>query len=354
MDPFAPVVTICATIAVALDLARWRQALRFGSGSGAEKEERSFLSLPTGNEKETGMRQLYPRASRLRFFLVVAVISVITLAASSPIYPAARGGHLIGHTSESPAAAAAGTGATADCSKATALELTTRFHLAVLAAGDSVAQWFCGAFVGPGSQAMVIATTPGTCGLNGWAVLSFTGGDWQLVGSPHIGWTFAVTAVGPDIRETAPVPTGKFQCPLNNGTPRSRIWHWDGTHLVAGPWKQVTPPKSSTGATLHLYVFASPSRNILCRLGDEDLATCLTVKPPRSVHMSRNGHLNVCGGTRCIGTGRFGAVPRLGYGKKDAYAGYLCRSQKVGVTCTDTKSGKGFLISKSGVRRVGS
>jgi len=121
---------------------------------------------------------------------------------------------------------------------------------------------------------------------------------------------------------------------------------------VAGPWKRVTPPKSGGGATLHLYVFDSPSRNIHCRLGDEGLANCQTVKPPLSVHLTYNGHISVCRGTRCIGTGR-STAPTLGYGKKDAFGGYRCRSEKVGVTCTGAKSGKGFLINRAGVKRVG-
>jgi hypothetical protein len=49
MDQFAPVVTIREIMPLALDLARRRQALRFGSGSGAEEE--AFLpSLPTGDD----------------------------------------------------------------------------------------------------------------------------------------------------------------------------------------------------------------------------------------------------------------------------------------------------------------
>jgi hypothetical protein len=298
------------------------------------------------------MRQLYPRASRLRFFVLVAALSVITLSASSPIYSAATGVRFTGHTFKSPAAAAAGTAATPDCSKAAGLEVVQRLHLNDTEVTDPVYKVLCGSFTGPGSQTMVVSLMgPGSSGMLDWVVFRWAGNAWELLMKRH--QSAVLTAAGSDIRETVSIfRAGDSRCCPSGGT-KARLWHWNGTRLVAGAWKQVTPPKSSTGAILHLYVFASPSRNILCRLGDEDLATCLTVKPPRSVHMSRNGHLSLCRGTRCIGTGRFGGVPTLGYGENNAYAGYLCRSQRVGVTCTDTKSGKGFLINSASVRRVG-
>jgi hypothetical protein len=206
--------------------------------------------------------------------------------------------------------------------------------------------------MGPGSQTMVVSLWgPGNTGYIEFAVFRWDGEAWQFVMKQPA--AASITAAGSDIRQTLPIyrPNDNRCCPT--GGTKTRIWHWNGSRFVAGPWKQVTPPKSGTGAILHLYVFASPSRNILCRLGDEDLATCLTVKPPRSVHMSRSGHISVCRGTQCIGTGKFGGVPTLRYGATNAYAGYLCRSKKVGVTCSDAKSGKGFLISSAGVRAVG-
>ena len=205
---------------------------------------------------------------------------------------------------------------------------------------------------------MVIATTPGTCGLNGWAVLSFRGGDWQLVGSPHIGWTFAVTAVGPDIRETAPVPTGKFQCPLNNGTPRSRIWHWDGTRLVAGPWKQKTKGQAKRRG------FYSPSRNIACGMFDDSsyrYVNCQSRVPPQNVTMYASGRVTICRdptpnnvANECnLGDPGENVIPVLAYGRQITVGRFRCLSLTSGVRCTVTRSRKGFSISSSGVRRVG-
>jgi hypothetical protein len=61
----------------------------------------------------------------------------------------------------------------------------------------------------------------------------------------------------------------------------------------------------------------------------------------------------VCSGRRCIGTGKFGSTPTLAYGQKDLYAGYLCRSRQAGTTCVYASTGKGFLINRSGVTKVG-
>jgi hypothetical protein len=274
------------------------------------------------------------------FFLVVAV-SAITLAASSPIYSAVRG-----HVVASPPAVAAARGtstASVDCSKATAEQVAKQFQLE-----DQVAQVFCGAFVGPGSQAMVVAFTPGTCGINGWAVFSFADNAWQLVGSPHVGWTFAVDAVGSDIRETAPVPTGKFQCPLTNGTHRSRIWHWDGTHLVAGPWKQ---------APVRIAGFHTPSGNIECVLVDTHARAavdCHSFRPPQRVRLYPGGQLKICRGSeaRCK-IGNDGEIPTLDYGRRITVGRFRCKSLRSGVRCIVLRSGKGFLINRAGVKRVG-
>ena len=112
---------------------------------------------------------------------------------------------------------------------------------------------------------MVVAITPGTCGINGWAVFNFTGGAWRLIGSLHPGWVMDIAAVGSGIRETAPVPTGKFQCPTS-GKARTRIWHWNGSRLVAGPWKQVAPEASTAPAagSFKSGNFKTPSGNIVC------------------------------------------------------------------------------------------
>ena len=268
------------------------------------------------------MRPIWTRATGTRLLLLVAAISTVGAVASSPIHSATQ----------------------ADCSKATAHQVATQFGLT-----DQVAQVFCGAFVGPGSQAMVVAFTPGTCGINGWAVFGFAGGAWHLVGLAHSGWTFAVAAVGTDIRETAPVPTGTFHCPLLNGTPRWRIWHWDGTRLVAGPWKQ---------APVRNGFFHTPSGNIECGLSDQRelvRVDCWSFRRPQRAKLYAGGRVTICRGSeaRCRIGNAGEQVPTLGYGRQITVGRFRCVSRRSGVTCTVISLGKGFLINRDRVMRVG-
>ena len=119
------------------------------------------------------MRRLWTRESPSRWFLVVAGVSAITLAASSPVYSAVSGAHTV---------ASASTGA-AECTTDEALEVATRLNLVPdPTLPNPIARVLRGAFAGPGSQAMVAIFARGTCLPNyGWAAFSFTGGEWQLV-----------------------------------------------------------------------------------------------------------------------------------------------------------------------------
>jgi hypothetical protein len=299
------------------------------------------------------MRRLGTGASRRRLFVLVAAISVITLAASSPIYSAVRGSHATGHSTASPVAAAGGTSvASSDCSEGTARQVVQRLGLEVniFNLPDPVQQVLCGPFTGPGSNAMAVTIAAPTCWpTQNWAVFRFTAGDWQLVLNQPAYLSSPLVAVGSDIRETTGVHrSGDPRCFFNGGT-HARIWHWDGARLVAGPWKQVTKGKVITR------YFSSPSRHIFCVLGDstDELgASCWTGMA--SVKMDANGRLKICQGRRCAGCG---CLPDnaaiLGYGKQITVGRFRCRSQHSGVTCTVIRSGKGFLINRAGVRRVG-
>jgi hypothetical protein len=297
------------------------------------------------------MRQLRTRASRLRLFLLVAVVSVITLAASSPIYSAASGGHLISHASAAPLAAVA----TADCSEATARQVVQRpgLEVNIFNLPNPVQQVLCGPFTGPGSNAMAVTIGAPTCwGIQNWAVFRFTAGDWQLVLNQPAYLVPPLVAVGSDIQETTAVHrSGDPRCFFNGGT-HARIWHWDGSRLVAGPWKQVTKGKPITRS------FYTPSKNITCSLGDSSDylgVNCVSFKAPQTVKMDANGRLKICHGRRCLapcGCAPDG-IPTLGYGKQSTSGRFRCLSQRSGVTCTVIRFGKGFLINRSGVRRVG-
>jgi hypothetical protein len=105
--------------------------------------------------------------------------------------------------------------------------------------------------------------------------------------------------------------------------------------------------------------FRSPSGNIRCALFDEGkpAAHCWTVGPPQLVRMNAAGRYTVCRGARCTGA-ECGCIegfdfPRLAYGRTATFAPFRCASLQSGVRCTVARTGKGFLISRSGVRRIG-
>ncbi len=45
--------------------------------------------------------------------------------------------------------------------------------------------------------------------------------------------------------------------------------------------------------------------------------------------------------------------PTLGFGQEIVVGRFRCVSQRSGVTCTLTRSGRGFTINKNRVRRIG-
>lgn len=297
------------------------------------------------------MRQFLRRASCSRLPLVVAAISLMTLAASGPIYSAVGGSHVTGHSSSSPLAAAGGMAATADCSEATARQLVEQHHLNDFLLPNPVRQVLCGALIGPSSAAMAVTIGAPTCwAIQRWAVFGFTGGAWQLVLDQRR-FIFPLAAVGSDIRETAPVfRQGDPRC-LPSGGRHARIWHWDGTRLVAAPWKQVAPGGALTAAAFH-----SPSGNIECGMSDKRGSRgveCWSFRPPQKARLYAGGRVTICRGSeaRCR-IGNAGEVPTLRYGKQITVGRFRCLSRRTGVRCTVIRTGKGFLINAARVIRV--
>ena len=300
------------------------------------------------------MRQFWTRAPRPRLFLLVTVVSVITLVASSPIYPAVRGSN---DTAALPETVAGGTRGKADCSRATAGQLVEQHRLNDFALPNPVRQLLCGPFTGPGSEAMAITIAAPTCwGVQRWAVFGFTNGAWQLVLDERR-FIFPLVVVGSGIRETTPVfRQGDPRC-IPSGGKKARIWRWNGTRLAPGPWRQITKgqPKPKKPSR-----FDSPTRNITCWMYDGAAANyrpgvgCESDRPVQRVNMNANGRLKICRGTRCnaCGCDEPGSPP-LGYGKQITVGRFRCISLRTGVRCTVIRSGKGFLINSSGVRRVG-
>ena len=229
------------------------------------------------------------------------------------------------------------------CSKAEATAVVKRLGWTDLSSIAPVHKVLCGSFAGPGSRTMVASLSgPDNVGMLYWAVFRWSGSDWELLLKRR--QAAVLTAVGGDIRESVSIyRSGDPRCCPSGGT-RVRVWHWNGSRLVAGPASQVR----------HFFEFLSPSRNLFCGLRDEDSASCTSFEPPHSVSMRIDGKLSICRGTRCASSGGdYSRVPILGYGKQTEYGLYRCRSEQIGITCTVIRSGKGFLINRDGVRRVG-
>ncbi len=249
--------------------------------------------------------------------------------------------------------------ASGDCSKATALQVATRFQVvADPTLPHPIAGVLCGAFAGPGSQVMIATFARGTCLPNfGWTAFRFTGGAWQLVpNESHPGPAF-VAAAGSDIRETVPI-WRKSDGPCNpSGGTKTRTWHWNGTRFTASPWKQETPGSRVEGAA-----FYSPSRGIECGMGDDGHSAggqsasveCWMFNPLQKATLNPDGRLAICRGSeaRCK-LANIGEAPTLSYGRKTTVGRFRCLSLQTGMRCTVVSSGKGFLINRAGVHRVG-
>jgi hypothetical protein len=241
--------------------------------------------------------------------------------------------------------------ATADCSNAAALEVVTRLHLNDPEVANPIGKVLCGSFTGPGSQTMVVSLIgPGNTGLIEWAVFRWTGDAWEFVIKQPA--ASSITAAGSDIRQTLPVyrPDDPRCCP--SGGTKTRIWHWNGTRFTVSPWKQVTNGKGEPSR------FDSPSHNIHCSMydGSGDYSRgvgCNSDAPRRMVNMNGDGRPKIRGIRKAWCGCDEPDFPALGYGKQITVGRFRCLSQRSGVTCTVIRSGKGFLMSRSGVRRVG-
>jgi hypothetical protein len=103
--------------------------------------------------------------------------------------------------------------------------------------------------------------------------------------------------------------------------------------------------------------FHSPSGNIQCELdfdvgpGVPNVAYCQTFEPAQAVRLKPNGKIKVCKGMACLGDGPENATT-LGFGERIDQGPFTCVSKKSGIKCT-LASGRGFRISRSGIKRLG-
>ena len=265
--------------------------------------------------------------SSTRLLLAVATACLVALAAA-------------------PSFAAGPTGA-APCSKATATQLVNQYQLNSFLLQQPVAQLLCGPFAGPGSEAMAVGIAAPTCWpIQGWAVFSVVNGSWQLVLNPGQDFLFPLVAVGSGIREIVPVSRATDPRCIPSGGAKARLWHWNGSSLVAGAWKRIRTQAE----------FYSPSRNLGCEMDDYrgDIPSevyCQSFRSPHSVRLHLNGALKQCSGQRCLGNAGE-HTPKLAYGRQITLGRFRCLSRRVGVECVVISSGKGFLIDSRRTSRI--
>ena len=100
--------------------------------------------------------------------------------------------------------------------------------------------------------------------------------------------------------------------------------------------------------------FLSPSGNISCQMSYGGVrganAFCQSQQKPRSVTLSKQGTLEVCHGTKCLGDPPEDAFV-LGYGKSVEVGNFKCTSKKTGMRCSVSPSGHGFELSHDALDR---
>ena len=273
--------------------------------------------------------------------------------------------------SETPTTKASG--GTPGCSKAEATAVVKRLHLGEADfIPNPVWKVICGAVMGPGSQTMVVSLATGGSSVpfGGWAVFRMSNGKWQLVMQRHNG--AQIGPAGSDIRDTVSIlRPGDSRCCPTGGT-RSRIWHWNGTRFVTGPWKQSSPATApKVGTAPDSGHFKTPSGNVVCQYfldwrvtngTSRSVVHCgihsgLEPAPPRRpcdeggyagdrVSLETTGRVDVppCAGDPGAFVGEE-AARVLAYGTTWTGGGLRCTSAVTGLTCRNT-SGHGFFLSR--------
>ena len=300
----------------------------------------------------------------LRFVLSVLVLLV---AASAVTAASSRGSFKAGNARALRSAKAHASAGSA-CSEAEAHAVARQHKLGDSSLDYPVAQVLCGPFAGPDSNVMAFSLHYYGCiAVSGFVVARFTGGDWQLLVAQKFVPFISLSVAGTDIREKVSVlRAGDGRC-VPSGGERTRLWHWNGSKLVAGAWKQTSPAKQPDFGG-----FRTPSGNIFCNnaYGEHanhrvyflqcGIKSGLKPPPPRKgphctralwVSMVGSGHAAWSGST-CPGHDEAQgpifelAKQMLRYGQHWSWRGMSCSSAFKGLTCHNT-SGHGFFVSRA-------
>jgi len=241
--------------------------------------------------------------------------------------------------------------------------------------GIGVTKVFCGSFLGPGSQAMLVPFNP-QCGCTndiymGWQLFGLAGGEWRpsTDGAHDIGLT-NLTVSGATITEEREIsrPADMFPWAATGGR-QTRAWNWDGAFgLQAGEWVQTIPAQAEDVVALvprqteyRARVTIRPAgRPIVCQVEDDRtvFARCeYRGSRVATARMNAGGSVQTCRARphrSCrLKNPALKYLPLLHTGKSVIVGRYRCRATRQGADCRMISTGKGFAISRSGARRVG-
>ncbi len=104
----------------------------------------------------------------------------------------------------------------------------------------------------------------------------------------------------------------------------------------------------------HFFFGPGPSTSCEMDVGVPKVGTnvyCQTYPHTESVVLHTDGTLTICHGIKCIGNPP-DQVPTLVYGNRMTAGPFRCNSTRAGIRCFVVKTGKGFLISPTSIKRV--
>lgn len=103
--------------------------------------------------------------------------------------------------------------------------------------------------------------------------------------------------------------------------------------------------------------FLTPSGNLGCQITDgaaglPNEVFCQSDRRPQTVRMGLGGRLRICRGVACLGDPAED-TPTVGYGAIVTAGRFRCTVRTDGVRCRVRTTGRGFLINRDTIRRIG-
>jgi hypothetical protein len=113
-------------------------------------------------------------------------------------------------------------------------------------------------------------------------------------------------------------------------------------------------PAARAAGVQHFFFGPGPSTSCEMDVGMPKIGTsvyCQTYPHTESVVLHTNGTLTICHGIKCIGNPP-DQVPTLVYGSWLTAGPFRCDSTHAGIRCVVVKTGRGFVISPTAIKRV--